>query len=131
MGRGAVPVGVAVDLVVDQQVAGQHFAVDPLALVAGAGDGLQRFLAGIVDDVERHIEHLGDADGAVGGLALDLRRARQGMALGPGDAELQDLVLQVKDQFAVLAWTVQMAPSSRALLKEFTSTSSSAMMAPL
>ena len=46
--------------------------------------------------------HLRDADGAVGGLALDLRRARQRMAFGSGDALLQELLLQLEDQLAVL-----------------------------
>ena len=97
-----VPVGMAIDGIVDQQMARQHLAIDPLALEPGAGDGLQRLLAGIVDDVERGVDHLGQADDAVGGLALDLRRARERMALGAGDALLQQLLLQEIDELAVL-----------------------------
>ncbi len=59
-------------------------------------------LAGVVHDVERRAEHLRDADGAVGGLAFHLRRTRQRMALGAGDAALHDLLLQVVHQLAVL-----------------------------
>ena len=102
MGRGGIPVRMAVDRIVDQQVPGQDLAEDPLALVAGAGDGLQRLDAGVVHDVDRHVQHLGDADRPVRRLALDLRRPRHGMALRPGDALFQQLVLQVRDQFAVL-----------------------------
>ena len=96
------PVGMAIDGIVDQQMARQHLAIDPLALEPGAGDGLDRLLAGIMDDIERGVDHLGQADHPVGGLALDLGRAGEGMALGAGDALLQDLLLQEIDEIAVL-----------------------------
>ena len=74
MRRRLVPVGIAVDRIVHQQVPGENFAEDPLPLVARPGDRLQRFDAGVVHDIEGHTEHLGDADGAVRRLALHLRR---------------------------------------------------------
>ncbi len=102
VGGGRRPIGMAIDAVVDQQVTGEHFAEHALALAAGARDRLQRLAAGIVHDVERHAEHLGDADRAVGRFPLDLRRARQRMRLGAREAGLQKLLLEVGDQFAVL-----------------------------
>ena len=56
-----------------------------------------------MDDVDRRLEQLGDADRAVGRLAFDLRRARLRVALGPGDAGLEQLLLHHPDQVAVLA----------------------------
>ena len=81
---------------------GQNLAEDALAFVAGTGDRLERILAGIVHHIERHIEHLGQTNSAVGRLALDRRRARQGVAFGAGDALGQQLLLQMRDQLAVL-----------------------------
>src|SRR3546814_11575680 len=83
IGRRGREIRVAIDAVVDQQMAGQRLAEDALALVAGTDDCFHRLDAGVVHDIERHVEHLGDADGAVGGLAPDGRRAREGMAPGP------------------------------------------------
>src|SRR3546814_15878031 len=85
MGGSVVPVGMPVDLVVHQQMAGQHLAEHALTLVARTGDRLQRFTAGVVHDVERYVEHLRHADGAVGGLALDFRRAGRSEARGVGN----------------------------------------------
>ena len=100
--RRHVPVGIAIDRIIDHEVAGQHLAEHALALVARARDGLERFAAGIVHDVERHAEHLGDPDGAIGSLALDLGRPRQRMALGAGYAGFQELLLQMEHQLAIL-----------------------------
>ena len=96
------PILVAVDGVVDHEMAGQHLAIDALAVEPGAGDGLQRLDAGIVHDIDRRVDDAGDLDGAVGRLAFDLRRARERMAFRAGDAHLQQLLLQVPDQLAVL-----------------------------
>ena len=60
------------------------------------------FDAGDVHDVDRHAQHVGDRDGAVGGFALDHRRARQRVAFGAGDAHRGDFLLQQEHQFAVL-----------------------------
>ena len=84
------------------EVLHQAFAEDPLALEPGPGYRLQRLLARDVDDVDRCVQHLRDADRAVCRLALHLGRARLRMPLGPGDALLQQLLLQMPDQLAVL-----------------------------
>jgi hypothetical protein len=80
---GGGPVRVTVDAVVQQQVAGQYFAVNRLALGRGIGDFIQRLAAGDVHQVQRCAQGFGDADGAAGRLAFNLRRARQGCASGP------------------------------------------------
>ena len=100
--RGGVEILVAIHGIIDQQVPGQHFTKHPLAFVAGAGDGLQRLYTGVVHDVERHIQHLGDANRPVGGFTLHLRRARQRVRFRPCHALLEQLLLQAKDQLAVL-----------------------------
>jgi hypothetical protein len=102
MGGGKFETRVAVDAVVDHQVAGQHLAVHALAAGAGAGDGLGRLGAGDVHHVDRHVEHIGDGDGALGGLGLHRRRAGERVALGAGDALGLHLLLQQEDQLAVL-----------------------------
>jgi hypothetical protein len=91
IGRGLGEVGVAVDAVVDQQMARQHLAVDALATSAGAGDGFGALDAADMHDVDRHAQHVGNRDGTVGGLAFHHRRARHRMALGAGDAHLGHL----------------------------------------
>ncbi|MDT4850133.1 hypothetical protein FQZ97_842740 [compost metagenome] len=75
VGGGARKVGVAVGALVDHEVAGQHFAVHALAACAGAGDGVERFTARHVHHIDRHAQHVGDGNGAVGRLGLDHRRA--------------------------------------------------------
>ena len=58
--------------------------------------------AGGVDHVERHARLIGDHDGAVDRLALDLGRARIGVAFRPVIAFGQQLLLQEGDDVAVL-----------------------------
>ena len=103
VGAGGHRVGVIVDALVDHEVLRQALAVDALPFEARAGDRLQRLPAGHVDDVDRRLEELGDADRAVGGFAFDLRRARLRVALRPGDACLEQLLLHHPDEIAVLA----------------------------
>ena len=102
VGPRGLRIGLVVNRIVDHQVLHQAFAVCSLALQPGAGHGLQRLLARDVDNVDRRVQHLRDADRAVRRLALHLGRARLRMPLGPGDALLQQLLLQVPDQLAVL-----------------------------
>ncbi|MNJ43009.1 hypothetical protein D3C77_379940 [compost metagenome] len=97
-----LPVGMAVDTVVQQQVPGQYLAVHRLAFGAGIADFIERFAGGHMHQVHRRAQGFGNADGAAGRLALHLRRARQRMRLGPGNALGQQLALQVIDQLAVL-----------------------------
>ena len=61
-----------------------------------------RLLAGGVDDIDRHARHVGDHDGAVGRLALDFRRPRIGVRLGPVVALGQQLCRHRRDDVAVL-----------------------------
>ena len=67
-------VRVAVDRVVDDQVAGQNFAVHALAAGAGAGHSFGCLDARHMHHVDWHTQHVGNRDGAVGGLAFDARR---------------------------------------------------------
>ena len=64
MGRGARPVGVAIDVFVDHQMLRQNLAIDALAGGAGEGDRLRGVGGGDVDDVKRGAEDAGDGDGA-------------------------------------------------------------------
>ena len=99
---GAIPVAIAVDRLVDDEVLDQGFAEAALPLRTGTGDGVHRVAAGGVDDVERDADDLGDAQGPIGGLAFDLGRPRQRMALGADDARVEGGLLQVRDEVAVL-----------------------------
>ena len=99
---GGLPVRVAVHAVVQQQVPGQHLAVDRLALGPGIGDFVQGLAGGHVHQVQRRAQGLGDADRPAGGFALDLGWPRQWMGFRPGDALGQQLALQVVHQLAVL-----------------------------
>ena len=101
MGGGEFEIGVPIDAVIDQKMPGQNLAKHALPFAPGAGDALQRLTAGIVDDVERHIQHLGDADCAVGGLGLDFRRTRQRVTFRPGNAAVDHFLLQGEDEIAI------------------------------
>ncbi len=83
MGGGGGKVGVAVDAVVHHQVAGQHLAVDALAAGAGAGNGVGGFDAAHVHHVDRHVQHIGNGDGAVGGFAFHPGGRDSGWPSGP------------------------------------------------
>ena len=64
----------------------QRLAIDAHALLPGTPDRLVGLLAGDVHDVDGHAGGIGDHDGAVGGLAFDLRRTAEGVAL-PGRSD--------------------------------------------
>ena len=102
MGGGAGKVGVAVDAVVQHQMPGQYLAIDPLAARPGAGNGLGRFGARHMHHINRHAQHIGNGNGAVGSLALHSRWARQRVAFRALDAHGGYLLLQQENQFAVL-----------------------------
>ena len=72
---GKFEIRIAVDTVVQYQVTCQHFPIHPLSAGARAHDGFGGFDARNMHDVDWHIEHVGNGDGAVGRLALDGRRA--------------------------------------------------------
>ncbi|MNC27556.1 hypothetical protein D3C75_757280 [compost metagenome] len=69
---GGLPVRIAVDAVVQQQVPGQHFAVDRLALAPGVGDFVEGFLGRDVYQIQRRTQGFGDADRPARGLAFNL-----------------------------------------------------------
>ena len=102
IGGGGLPVGVPVDRFVDHELLGQDLAEDAVAGGAGAGNRLGGLLGRDVDDIDRRSQHIGDGDGALGGLALHLRRAGQGVAFGAGDALVEHLLLEMEDGVAVL-----------------------------
>ena len=66
------PVRVAVDAVVQQQVARQDLAVYRLPLAASVGNFVQRLAAGDMHQVQRRTKGFGNTDGAAGRFALDL-----------------------------------------------------------
>ena len=96
------PILVVVFALVEHQVLDERLAVDALSERAGAGDRLMRLDAGGVNDIERHARLIGEHDGAIGRFALDVRRARQRMALRSGYPLGQVMLLQRGDDFAVL-----------------------------
>ncbi|MNH06205.1 hypothetical protein D3C79_655660 [compost metagenome] len=98
---GGGPVRVTVDTVVQQQVAGQHLAIHRLALASGIGDFIQCLAAGNVHQVQRRAEGFGNADGAAGRFAFNLRGARQRVGFRPGHALGEQFFLQVVHQLAV------------------------------
>ena len=84
--RGMVPIGVEIFAFIQRQVLDQRLAPHALAQGPRAPDRLMRILGRDMDDVKRHARHVGDHDGAVRGLPLDLRGAGIGMRLGAGIA---------------------------------------------
>ena len=80
----------------------QRLAVDPFAFGAGAADRLVRLAAGDMHDVERRAGLIGQHDGAVGGLALDVGRTRQRVAFRSRHAFGEVELLQGGDEVAVL-----------------------------
>ena len=95
------PILVAVHRLIDDQVPREHFGEDPLAFQLGARSRLERIDARGVDQVQRHLQDLGDPDRAIGRLAFDLGRARQRMPFGAGDAAIKNVLLQPPHQLAV------------------------------
>ena len=80
----------------------QRLAIDAHALLARAADRLVALLAGDMDDIKRNARHVGDHDGAVGRLALHFRRPRIAVRFGAVIAGRQQLLLELRDDVAVL-----------------------------
>ena len=72
---GVVPVAVVVFAGIEHKMLDQRLAIDALAGGPGAGDRFMGFTATGVNDIERCAGHVGDHDGAIGGLAFHLGRA--------------------------------------------------------
>ena len=102
VGGGDVPVGVAVHRFVDDEMAGERLAIHPLAVAAGANDGVHRIFGRHVHDVERRAEHLGDADGPARPLRPPRPAAETGRALRAEDAGGDELALHLEHELAVL-----------------------------
>ena len=84
---GALEAGPRQIVLREEEVLDAGLAVDrPLPRRARQADRLDRARVGDVDDVERRAGHLGQPDGAVGRLGLQLRRARQRVVLRVGVA---------------------------------------------
>ena len=64
--------------------------------------------------IERHPRHIGDHDGAVGGLALHLGRARHTVAFGAGNAICQQFLLHGRDNITVFCVHHGQGPNGRA-----------------
>ena len=115
--RRIVPVLVEILALVERQVLDQRLAVDPHPLLPRPPDRLVRLLAAHVHDVERHPGGVGDHDRPVRRLALDLGRPRIGVALGAGQPLLHVLLLQLRDDVAVLGMHQRQRPELGAALE--------------
>jgi hypothetical protein len=92
----------------------QRLAEHPLAGGARPRDRIMRLAARGVDDVDRTTGHVGDHDRAVSGFALDRRRPRIGVALRPGHAAAEIVLLQMPDDVAVLGMNERHCAEPRA-----------------
>ena len=84
--RGVLPVLVEIFALVEHEMLNKRLAIDALSQRARPGDRFVRLDAGRMDDIDRHARLVGEHDRAIGRLALDVGRARQGVAFRPGDA---------------------------------------------
>ena len=100
--RRVLPVLVEVLALVEHEMLDQRLAVDALAERRARARSPHAPDAGGVDDVERHARLVGEHDGAVGRLALDLRRPRQAWPSGPVMPLAMIVLLQRGDEVAVL-----------------------------
>ena len=128
---GIIPIGVGIFALIQQQVLYQRLAPDPLAVLAGAADRLVRILGTGMDDIDRDTRRIGDHDGAVGRLALDLRRAGIGTRFGASVALGQQFLLQGQHDIAVFGMDKGDGASSRQREKLANISSSLTINAPL
>ena len=98
----ALEAGLLVVVVREEQVLRAGLGVRRQSAVARLGDHLERLCRGQVHDVDRHVRHLGQRDGAVRGLRLGACRPRQRVVFGRGLAFGQRLLHQHVDDAAVL-----------------------------
>ena len=87
---------------VDEEVLGARLAPDLPALLARERDGLDRRLAGDVDDVERRVGHVRELDRAVRRLGLRLHRPAAGVPDRVGVPGRDGLLDDDVDRVAVL-----------------------------
>ena len=98
-----VPVFVVIFGLIQREVLDQRLTVNTLAERAGAADGLMRGNRAGVHNIDRHTGHIRQHNGAVGSLALHLRRAGIGMAFRAGNALFQQLGLHGGDHIAIFS----------------------------
>lgn len=84
MGGGVFEIRAFVDAVVNQQMPCEHFAKHALAVGAGALNGVERLDGGVVHDIERHVQNIGNSNRAFGRFAFHAGRARHRVAFGAG-----------------------------------------------
>ena len=70
-----VEVGVAVYRIIDQQMAGQHFAIDTLTFIARTCNRFERLSARVMHNVDRHTQDFRNADRPIRRLSFDFRGA--------------------------------------------------------
>ncbi len=99
--RSMVPILVEILRFVQRQVLDQRLAPNAFALHTGATDGFVAFLTRRMHHIERRPSHIGNHDGTVCCLALDLRRAGIGVGLGSGVAFGQQLRGQFGHHIAI------------------------------
>src|ERR1700728_1486220 len=100
--RGMIPAPVFIFAGIEQQMLDQWLAEHALSGGARSRNRLMRFPATRVHDVDRRARHIGDHDGAVGGLALDQRRPRISVTFGTGDAAFEQGLLHSRHDVSVL-----------------------------
>src|ERR1700722_18455233 len=100
--RRVLPIPMVVFALVEHEMLDQRLAIDALAKSAGATDRLLRLSAGDVHNVERRAPLIGEHDRAIGRFALNVRRTRERVALGPGYALGHVMLLQRGDDLAIL-----------------------------
>ena len=112
-----VPVFVEIFAFIQRQVLDQRLTPNPLALLPRPPDRLVAVLTRRVHHIQRCPGHIGNHDGAVGGLALNLGRARIGMRFRPGVAICQQLGLQFGHHVAIFGVDQRGSAQFRAALE--------------
>ncbi len=107
---GVIPIFVEILALVQGQELDQRLAIDPHPLLPRTADRFVGLLARDMHDIKRHTGGIGNGDRAVGGLALQLGRAGIGMTLRPRDPLIEILLLQGRDQIAVLGMDHRQRP---------------------
>ncbi|MNK91551.1 hypothetical protein D3C87_1116500 [compost metagenome] len=96
-----LPVRVLIDAVVEQQMPGEDFAINRLALAARISDFVEGFLGRNVHQIQRRADGFSNTNRPARRFTFNLRGPRQRMRLRPGDALGHQLALQVINQLAV------------------------------
>ena len=98
---GRAPILIPINAVINNQMAGKHLAINTLPFKPGASNGFKTVDTGVVHNIDRYIEHLGNPNSTIGGFTLHLGRARQWMPFWTPNSLLKNLLLQAIYQFSV------------------------------